>query len=87
MEVSGETTFEADELFAEEADDGKDVPEPAAPGGGVAVADGDFLAVDAPVAAVAGAGDAASGDAEREGFEADGVFPEAEVEVVVAHHA
>ncbi len=74
-------------MFAEEADDGEDVPEPTAPGGGVAVADGDFFAVDAPVAAVAGAGDAARRDAERDGFEADAVFPEAEVEVVVAHHA
>ncbi len=74
-------------MFAEEADDGEGVPEPAAPGGGVAVTDGDFLAVNAPVAAVARAGDAAGGDAEGDGFEADAVFPEAEVEVVVAHHA
>lgn len=76
---------EADEFFAEEADERERVPEEAAGEGEVAVAHGDFFAVTAPRAAVAGATGAAGGDAERDGFEAHAVFPEADVEFVVGH--
>lgn len=49
------------------------------------MADGDFLAVAAPVAGVAHTAGAAGGDAERDGFEAHAIFPEADIELVVGH--
>ena len=73
----------ADDFFADKTDDGEGVPKGAAGEGEIAVADGDFFAVGAPVPGVAQAADATNGEAERERCEARAGTVEAEVELVV----